>query len=64
MLNQDVENFITSAEKLEEKIMTQHNTTLLVKALHDEDLTTQDIAEIMDHSLEWVLKHLYEDCED
>ena len=44
--------------------MTQDNTTLLVKALHDEDLTTQDIAEIMDHSLEWVLKHLCEDCED
>ena len=31
---------------------TQQNTATLVKALHDEGLTTQDITEIMDHSLE------------
>ena len=44
--------------------MTRHNPRLLVKVLCDEGFTILEIGEIMDHSLEWVLKHLCEDCED
>ena len=44
--------------------MAHNNTTVLVNALRNEGFTVWEIGEIMDHSLEWVLKHLCEDCED
>ena len=56
MLNQDVENFITSAGTCH----NTNNTTVLVNALRDEGFNALEIGEIMDHSLEWVLRHLCE----
>ena len=37
---------------------TPHNPSLLVTVLRDEGFSILEIGEIMDHSLEWVLRHL------